>query len=110
MRYLRTFVAAVAMVFLTATSASAGAPPPVEFNACDQCHPDAGAGWCAGLVIYAIGNCCGSSNNSAWAWCVNSEWGFYVRCQSPQSFECKCDQWGSGCQLLGGGNPKEQEY
>jgi hypothetical protein len=109
MKYLRTFVAAAAMMFLMGTTAAA-APPPVSDNACTQCHAGAGDAWCAGLIIYTVGNCCGSMNQTAWAWCVNSQWGFYVNCQTNQSFECQCNQWGSGCQRLGGDNPKEKEY
>jgi hypothetical protein len=109
MKYLRTFVAAAAMVFLMTTT-TAAAPPPVEGNACTQCHADAGDGWCAGLIIYTVSSCCGNMNQTAWAWCVNSDWGFYVDCQTPTSFTCQCDEWGNGCRRLGGDNPKEQEY
>lgn len=109
MKYLRTFVAAAAMVFLTTTT-TAAAPLPVEGNACSQCHPDEGNAWCAGLVVYTIGSCCGNQNQTAWAWCVNSEWGFYVNCQTPQAFECQCDRWGNGCRLLESSHPKEKEY
>ena len=99
MKSLRMFVAAMAMVFLMTTSGAAASPAPVEFNACSQCHPDAGSGWCAGLIINAVGACCGSSNQTAWAWCVNTEWGFYVNCTS-EGFSCQCDEWGNGCNRM----------
>lgn len=99
---LRFLAAAAAMVFITTATPSAAARQPEgqEFNACSQCHEGASDGWCAGLMIYTISSCCGSMNQTAWAWCVNSEWGFYVSCQTNQSFECQCDEWGNGCERL----------
>lgn len=99
--FARLCVAAMAMFFLmAATPSAAGDIAPEEFNACSQCHSGASDGWCAGLVINAVGACCGSMNQTAWAWCVNSEWGFFVRCETPQAYDCQCDAYGGDCSLI----------
>ncbi len=85
---LRVFVAVAALVFVTSTAPIEAAP--AGFSACSQCHPDMTFAQCAGLVNYAISDCCGGGNG--WAHCVSPEWGFYVDCNGPG--QCNCNMWG----------------
>jgi hypothetical protein len=97
-RFKRSFaqllVAVGATMFLATpvpASASMG-----TFDACSQCHSNLTFAECAGIVNYTISSCCGSGGG--WAWCVNSEWGFYVDCNSTMGTgECQCDMWGNNC-------------
>lgn len=90
----QTLVAFGALVFLMGAAPAAEAPP---FNACSQCHEGMPFGQCAGLTLYAIQSCCGGTGGG-WAWCVNSDWGFYVSCDSEMGTEeCQCDEWGGNC-------------
>lgn len=89
-----TLVALGALVFLMGTAPAAAE---ARFDACSQCHEGMPFGQCAGLVLYAIQSCCGGTDGG-WAWCVNSEWGFYVSCDSGMgNSECQCNEWGGNC-------------
>ena len=91
---VEALVALGAVMFLMGAAPAAEQPP---FNACSQCHEGMGDMACAGLTNYAIASCCGGTQGG-WAWCVNSEWGFYVHCNSEVGTnECQCNEWGGSC-------------
>lgn len=91
MRHLRVAIAAVALMLVLASPATAR----VEGNACSGCHEQSNLE-CGVTLSFIIDSCCGNWVDG-YAQCVGG-YGYAVVCETER--QCWCGSDGQGCDVV----------